>query len=494
MNFLSTLEPNVFGFVQKSIYEGLAAFDEQGSVLHMDSYDVSTCGASTTTCGSTITVLPETDSHGEKGTPEPVLDDVEDADQLSHEYMLRRSQTCRYTSSEMTEDEIKEFIIKTFHPFENWTPGMEHEDVEAAGLSSGEVEFHLSCRETEELANCRSESHRNAVDRVKRLKKAYKFAMKCINIYEKMHTQQKTELKELEMQLTRKEQELLEERKKIIKLENKLKMSGQYAMSQPQPPRYPGQQMMGPGTMMRHVTPAGGQMVGQTGQMMSRPPPPEYRQVTLLQQQQQMMGQPMPQPMSQMGQNMGQMSYQGMRPNMRPGMVSGPMVNMGTSQMMGGMTQQTLPPNMPTMKPGMVPTTTMNPTSSMPSSTITGASMPTMSVGTISASNMSNSLGQVSTAGTMGMVSRTPMATGGMLQRPRPPNVNIGPGPGGLNIGTQMPPSRPEWRQIMMQGSQGNMQMIGPMRPGYPQQQPQQVPKQEGTDSSEEEMAQQKSH
>ncbi|XP_069176344.1 uncharacterized protein [Procambarus clarkii] len=145
MNFLSTLEPNVFDFVQKSIYEGLAAFDEQGSVLHMDSYDVSTCGASTTTCGSTITVLPETDSHGEKGTPEPVLDDVEDADQLSHEYMLRRSQTCRYTSSEMTEDEIKEFIIKTFHPFENWTPGMEHEDVEAAGLSSGEVEFHLSC-------------------------------------------------------------------------------------------------------------------------------------------------------------------------------------------------------------------------------------------------------------------------------------------------------------------------------------------------------------
>ncbi|XP_069176343.1 uncharacterized protein [Procambarus clarkii] len=75
-----------------------------------------------------------------------------------------------------------------------------------------------------ELANCRSESHRNAVDRVKRLKKAYKFAMKCINIYEKMHTQQKTELKELEMQLTRKEQELLEERKKIIKLENKLKV------------------------------------------------------------------------------------------------------------------------------------------------------------------------------------------------------------------------------------------------------------------------------
>ncbi|XP_069176321.1 uncharacterized protein [Procambarus clarkii] len=343
-----------------------------------------------------------------------------------------------------------------------------------------------------ELANCRSESHRNAVDRVKRLKKAYKFAMKCINIYEKMHTQQKTELKELEMQLTRKEQELLEERKKIIKLENKLKMSGQYAMSQPQPPQYPGQQMMGPGTVMRHVTPAGDQMVDQTGQMMSRPPPPEYRQITLKQQQQQqqMMGEPMPQPMSQMGQNMGQMSYQGMRKNTRPRMVSCPKVNMGTSQMMGSMTRQTLPPNRPTMKPGMVPTSTMNPTSSIASSTITWASMPTLSVETISAVNMS--LDQVSTAGTMGMVSRTPMATGRMLQRPRPPNVNIGPGAGVPNIEAQMPPSRPEWRQIMMQGSQGTM--IGPMRPGYPQQQPQQVPKQEDTDSSEEEMAQQKSH
>ncbi|XP_069195212.1 uncharacterized protein [Procambarus clarkii] len=310
--------------------------------------------------------------------------------------------------------------------------------------------------------------------------------MKCINIYEKMHTQQKTELKELEMQLTRKEQELLEERKKIIKLENKLKgqMSGQYAMSQPQPPRYPGQQMMGPGTMMRHVTPAGDQMVGQTGQMMSRPPPPEYRKITLQQQQQQMMGEPMPQPVSQMGQNMGQMSYQGMQKNMRPRMVSCPKVNKGTSQIMGSMTRQTLPPNRPTMKPGMVPTSTMNPTSSIASSTITWASMPTLSVETISAVNMS--LDQVSTAGTMGMVSRTPMATGGMLQRPRPPNVNIGPGAGVPNIEAQMPPSRPEWRQIIMQGSQGTM--IGPMRPGYPQQQPQQVSKKEGTDSSEEEV------
>nr|XP_045603152.1 uncharacterized protein LOC123761252 [Procambarus clarkii] len=110
--------------------------------------------------------------------------------------------------------------------------------------------------------------------------------------------------------------------------------------------------------------------------------------------------------------------------------------------------------------------------------------MPTLSVETISAVNMS--LDQVSTAGTMGMVSRTPMATGGMLQRPRPPNVNIGPGAGVPNIEAQMPPSRPEWRQIIMQGSQGTM--IGPMRPGYPQQQPQQVSKKEGTDSSEEEV------
>lgn len=244
-------------------------------------------------------------------------------------------------------------------------------------------------------------------------------------------------------------------------------MSSQYGMGQGQPPRYPGQQMMGPGGMMRHVNPGAGQMI-------SRPPPPEYRQVTLMQQQQQMMGQPIPQAMTQMGQGMGQMNYPAMRPNMRPGMVSGPMVNMGSSQMMGGMTQQTLPPNMPTMKPGMVPTTSINPTSSMPSSTMAGATMPTMSVGTMSASNMNNTMGQVSSAGNIGMVSRNPMGNGNLLQRPRPPNVNIGPGPGGLNIGTQMPPSRPEWRQIMMQGSTGNMQMIAPMRPGYPQQQPQQ--------------------
>lgn len=256
-------------------------------------------------------------------------------------------------------------------------------------------------------------------------------------------------------------------------------LSGQYPMSQgQQPPRYPGQQMMGPGGMMRHVGPAGaGQMVGQGGQMISRPPPPEYRQVAMMQQQQQQMmgaGQPIPQAMGQMGQGMGQMTYPGIRPNMRPGL----MVNMGSGQMMtAGMTQQTLPPNMPTMKPGgpsMVPTTSMNPSPSMPnsSSTMAVATMPTtMSVGTMSANTMNTTMGQVSSAGTMGMVGRNSMTTGGMLQRPRPPNVNIGPGPGGLNIGTQMPPSRPEWRQMMMQGSQGNMQMIGQMRPGYPQQQ-----------------------
>lgn len=248
-------------------------------------------------------------------------------------------------------------------------------------------------------------------------------------------------------------------------------ISSQYRMSPAQPPRYPGQQMMGPGGMMRHVSPAGGQMVGQSGQIMPRPPPPEYQQLL---QQQQMMGQPMSQAMSQMGQGMNQMSYQGMRPNMRPGMVANPMVNIGSNQMMGNMAQQTLPPNMPTMKPGMVPTTSMNPTSSMPSTTMAGGTMPTMSVGTMSASNMNNNMGQVSTAGTMGLVSRNPMGNSSILQRPRPPNVNIGPGPGGLNIGTQMPPSRPEWRQIMMQGSQGNVQIMGPMRPGYPQQQPQQ--------------------
>lgn len=243
-------------------------------------------------------------------------------------------------------------------------------------------------------------------------------------------------------------------------------MPGQYG----QPPRYPTQQLIGPGGMIRHVNPAGGQMMGQ----MSRPPPPEYRQVALMPQQS-IMGQPLGQPIGQMGQGMGQMTYPAMRAGMRPGMVTGPMVSMGSGQMIGSMTQQTLPPNMPTMKPGMVPpTTTMNPSVSMANSTMTGASMATMTVGTMSASSMNSSMGQGGAAGTMGMVTRSPITSQGMLQRPRPPNVNIGPGPGGLNIGTQMPPSRPEWRQIMMQGGQGNMQIVGPMRPGYPQQQPQQ--------------------
>ena len=56
----------------------------------------------------------------------------------------------------------------------------------------------------------------------------------------------------------------------------------------------------------------------------------------------------------------------------------------------------------------------------------------------------------------------TPMQASGMG------SAGMGGGMGGQGMGTAMPPSRPEWRQMMLQGGQ----MVPPMR--YPQQQQQQ--------------------
>ena len=242
-------------------------------------------------------------------------------------------------------------------------------------------------------------------------------------------------------------------------------MSAQYNMGQSQPPRYSAQQIMG--NMMRPMNPNQTQMMGQTGPMMSRPPPPDYRQTALLQQQQQqaMMAQPMPQAMGHMPQGMSQMAYQRMRPGMGGGPMSGgPMTGMPNTQIMG-MNQQNLPPNMPNMKGGISTSSSMNSNMAMSSQMGQGSMGPgTMPVTSMGTGTMSNGMGQSGVGGStgpVGMVGGRPTMTGGaMMQRARPPNVNVGM----PNMGTQMPPSRPEWRQIMVQG-QGPIMMGPGMRP-----------------------------
>ena len=244
-------------------------------------------------------------------------------------------------------------------------------------------------------------------------------------------------------------------------------MNSQYGMGQGQPPRYPNQQMMGPGGMMRPMNQSQ-MMAAQANQMMSRPPPPDYRSSAMLQQQQPMMAQPMPQAMGHMSQGMGQMPYQNMRPGIRPGMPAGAMTAMGGNQMMGGISQQNLPPNMPNLKAGMVPTTggTMGSSISMASSmgagTMTVTSMP-------GGGTMTNTMvqGGTNNPGSMAMIpGRGQMTRGSMMQNTRAPSVNMGMQP--MGMGTQMPASRPDWQMVMSQGNRPMMIPAG-MRPAYQQ-------------------------
>lgn len=209
--------------------------------------------------------------------------------------------------------------------------------------------------------------------------------------------------------------------------------------------------MMGSVTMMRP------QMLAQSGQMMARPPPPEYRQASMMQQHQAMIGESMP----QMHQSMGQMTpFQGMRSGFRPNMAGSPVGGMAGGQMMPGMGQQSIPANLPNMKNSIIQG------NSMGSSVTIGGPMGQGTVGpqSISGSCLSVSMNQVNGGANIGMVNTRPA----MMQRTRPPNINMGIPPG-MAMSTQMPPSRPEWRQMMMQQNQAGM-MIGPgIRHGYQQ-------------------------
>ncbi|KAB7496377.1 hypothetical protein Anas_08497 [Armadillidium nasatum] len=169
----------------------------------------------------------------------------------------------------------------------------------------------------------------------------------------------------------------------------------------------------------------------------------------MMQQHQAMIGQSMPQTMPQLHQGMGQLSFQGMRPGYRPNMAGTPMNNMMTN-----MNQQTIPGNLSSMKGTMVQGNGM---SSIP--VTIGVSM-----GQGVGPNGGIPGSQVAAGGaSMGMMNTRPT----MMQRTRPPNVNMGiPG---MGMSTQMPPSRPEWRQMMMQQNQGGIMMGPGIRHGYQQ-------------------------